>query len=396
MNNREKYDVALMEGTLSPKRIAKKRFRAFVEAVSEIAPRELVEAVASAHRALFEYREGVTREGVRFRTGLGATDPRKTNRWSEKTRFNGNDAVARNASLQPPTGANVIAWQKFNPRGNAADKHYEQIEMNRSRQKIDPRGYEARVNMHANDAWDNVPPPPPQVEPPTPVRQPEPKVEPPKVEPPKVECPPVCPEPKKVTEAPVKTQALQKPEKKAPAPQYKWKDSDFQEIRGEQCNPKYPYVVNLVSYSSNNKKTAAYQAKHEFDEGVKGVYIYQYDGQAHNSSRKDVWRVRIGFFKSRAAARTYVIKHVKDRDQFKWWIARCDAENASGDKMKPNTFQLAENIKDSDCIDESSSKKPTEQKTVNTPQKPTEDNKAQQGNAKETEHKNILDYAKEE
>ena len=151
-----------------------------------------------------------------------------------------------------------------------------------------------------------------------------------------------------------------------------------------------------MSYSSNNKKTAAYQAKHEFDEGVKGVYIYQYDGQAHNSSRKDVWRVRIGFFKSRAAARAYVIKHVKDRDQFKWWIARCDAENASGDKMKPNTFQLAQNIKDSDCIDESSVKKPTEDKTVNTPQKPTEDNKAQQGNAKETEHKNILDYAKEE
>ena len=394
MNNREKYDVALMEGTLSPKRIAKKRFRAFVEAVSEIAPRELVEAVANAHRALFEYREGVTREGVRFRTGLGATDPRKTNRWSEKTRFNGNDAVARNASLQPPTGANVIAWQKFNSRGNAADKHYEQIEMNRSRQKIDPRGYETRVNMHANDSWDMVPPP--QVEPPTPVRQPAPKVEPPKVEPPKVECPPVCPEPPKVTESPVKAQELQTPEKKAPAPQYKWKDSDFQEIQGEQCNPKYPFVVNLVSYSSNNKKTAAYQAKHEFDEGVKGVYIYQYDGQAHNSSRKDVWRVRIGFFKSRAAARAYVIKHVKDRDQFKWWIARCDAENASGDKMKPNTFQLAQNIKDSDCIDESSVKKPTEDKTVNTPQKPTEDNKAQQGNAKETEHKNILDYAKEE
>lgn len=419
MNNMEKYDKALTEGTISPRRLGKKRMKAFIEAVSEIAAPMLVEAVVTAHNALFEYGSfggGVQfgRGGAQFGRGgqygrgrqygrpqYGSTPggvryKSETGPYSTKRTYNGNDLVRTNDRYQPPTSANTDFYLQ-NPQGSAAERHYNNVIVNEPRPTFDPRGErQTQIRMHNADPWDvqrktevqmpKAPPPtePPKVEPPQVVQAP-------KAEPPKVECPPVCAAPEQNAAQPTK---VEKPkEAKKPAPQYKWKDSDFQEIRGEQCSTTHPYVVNLVSYSSNNKKTAAYQAKHEYDDGVKGVYIYQYDGQAHNSSRKDVWRVRIGFFKSRAAARTYVIKHVKDRDQFKWWIARCDAQNASGDKMKPNTFQLAENIKDSDCIDESSSKKPQEQNPVNTPQNPTEDNKAPQGNAKETEHKNILDYA---
>ncbi len=53
---------------------------------------------------------------------------------------------------------------------------------------------------------------------------------------------------------------------KKPAPAYKWKDTDFVPIEGEQCSETHPYVVNLVSHSSENRKSAAYQAKHELDE----------------------------------------------------------------------------------------------------------------------------------
>ena len=77
MNNMQRYDIALMEG-VSPKRLAKKRMKAFIEAVSEIAPRALVEAVVTAHNALFEFASGRTPSGVRFVTGRFSSDPRKT------------------------------------------------------------------------------------------------------------------------------------------------------------------------------------------------------------------------------------------------------------------------------------------------------------------------------
>lgn len=386
MNNRERYDVALMEGESSPRSIARKRMKAFIEAVSEVAPPALVEEVVTAHNALFEYgsfgggfhvgvgqgggqygrphgrvQYGVTPNGVRRRSETGP--------YSTKHTYNGNDLVRTNDRYKPPTSANAD-WHLQTPQGSTAYKHYNDVIVNEPRPTIDPRAYDRQtsIKVHNEDPWETrrksetLPPPPPV--PPPPLPQPKPVAAPqmqcPPVDPPKVECPPVCAAPEKNAAQPTKVEKPKEVQK--PKPAYKWKDSDFQEITGPQCSTTHPYVVNLVSYSSNNKKTAAYQAKHEYDEGVKGVYIYQYDGQAHNSSRKDVWRVRIGFFKSRAAARTYVIKHVKDRDQFKWWIARCDAQNASGDKMKPNTFQLAESIKDSDCIDESSAKKPQEQK----------------------------------
>lgn len=387
----EQYDKALMEGVVSPTRLAKKRMKAFTEAVSEVAPRELVEAVVDAHNALFEgghVQFGQFPNGTRYSTSY--------NKKGGKLVVNGNDAVANDEPVQPPTGANVIYWHKQNPQGSAALKHYENIAAYAPRPRIVPREEPANYNMRYDDSWERQmnntarqmpPPPPPQMEepqmvPPQAVRQHAPQPE-----PPKQECPPVCPEPPKAVEKPVDTETKKAPapEKKKPtAPPYKWKDTDFDPIQGEQCSTTHPYVVNLVSYSSNNPKTAAYQAKHEFDEGVKGVYIYQFDGQAHNSTRKDVWRVRIGFFKSRAAARTYVIRHVKDRDQFKWWIAKCDAQNSSGDKMKPNTFKLAENITVDDCIDTSSSKKPNEQPVSNNTQQP-----ANNTAPTKTEHKTL-------
>ena len=392
MNNMQRYDIALMEG-VSPKRLAKKRMKAFIEAVSEIAPRALVEAVVTAHNALFEFGSGRTSNGVRFVTGTFASDPRKTNNWGTHTVYNGNDLVATNSRNKPPTSGGTD-WHKQTNTGTAAYRTYDDVHTYQTRQRIDPRGDEPSYYVRMDDPWERksyyeVPqpqqPPPPPPPPPQAVRQQEPKPA------PKQECPPVCPAPAPAP-APKQDESnrvakpvenVQEQPKKKPAAKYKWNPSDFQEIQGEGCSETHPYVVNLVSHSSENRKSAAYQAKHELDDNnVKGVYIYQYDGLAHNTSRKDVWRVRIGFFKSKAAARAYVIKYVKDRDQFHWWIARCDDNSARGDlHIKPGTFKLAKDIKVEECVDTSSSKQSSEQPQQNAAETNGAPN-AQQGSEK--------------
>lgn len=422
MNDMKKYDDALMEGSNNPKIIAKKRIRAFIEAASEIAPKGLVESIVDAHDALFEYHEGRTRTGIRFRTGLGATDPRKTNPWSYKTRINGNDAVANDYYAKPPTGANVIAWTKQRPEGSAAYRHYEDVEYNRARRKIDPRDYPTMVNFHPDDSWDDayyasarrqpVPPPPPppqQTEqkqkiqqpeqtPPQPPKEEPPKVEPPKAEPPKEkqktqqECPPACPtDDSQIANVADNHKGNNTPKK--PATRYVWKEDDFLPIEntkspGTSCSTTHRYVINLVSFDKENDGAANKVARFLTTHGIRGVYTYQYDGIAQNTTRKDVWRVRIGYFASKAAAKAYfrtnVRKHVGD--QFNWWVGTCDGNK--GDNIKPGTFKLGANISDNDCVDETSVKPKTEQTVSNT--------HARQSETPSTKkrHGNIMDFVK--
>lgn len=390
MNSMQKYDKALMEGVDSPKRMAKKRMKAFIEAACKVAPRAIVEAVVTAHNALFEGFHGITRDGVRFFSGAPATDPRKTNNWSTKTRFNGNDAVRNDAFLKPPTSSNVIAWQKQNPEGTAAYRHYEQMEMNKPRQKIDPRGYENRYNMMYDDSWERSTqqlPPPPKVEPPPmpapqPVRQQAPLPPPPKVEPPKVECPPVCPAP---AEQNIGTPMEKKPApvQKKPKPNYKWNDNDFHPIQKESCDPTHDFTINLVSYNKDDRDSAMAKARFLAQtKNIPGVYTYQFDGLAQNTSREDVWRVRIGFFKSKAAARTYFLKHVRPivGDQFHWWVGTCSGDK--GDKAKKGTFMLGKDITKNDCVDTSAAKAGS-------------DNQTQKAEPAKTEKKSFMDFADE-
>lgn len=403
MNKMEQYDKALMEGVVSQSRLEKKRMKAFMEAVSEIAPRELVEAVVTAHNALFEFgpsgfvHYGMTPNGVRTKT--------QTGNYSTKRTYNGNDLVRTNDRYKPPTSANTD-WHLQNGQGSAAYRQYNNVIVNDPMPRIDPREYErpSVVNMHNEDHWENErmshqapPPPPPQMEPPRAVRQPEP----PKVEPPKVECPPVCPEPPKVVEKPVENKPTEEkpatekkaaPAKKAAAP-YKWNDNDFHpaddpKYKGK-CSTTHRYVINLVSFNKDNDGAAAKEARFLSSKGVAGVYTYQFDGLAQNTTRPDVWRVRIGYFKSKAAARTYFRKHIHNLvgDQFKWWVGTCDGDK--GDKMKPGTLKYGNEISDSDCVDGSAAKKSVEQPTANTPSQPTANTTAQQGTGKEKEHKTM-------
>ncbi len=372
----QKYDIALMEG-VSPKRLAKKRMKAFIEAVSEVAPRALVEAVVTAHNALFEFASGRTPSGVRFVTGRFSSDPRKTNGWGTQTVYNGNDLVATNSSIKPPTSGGTD-WHKQTNTGSAAYRTYDDVHTYQTRQRIDPRGYGPSYNVRMDDPWERrsyyeVPqqhqPPPPQPVPQA-VRQQAPQPA------PKQECPPVCPEPApapapKQSEENRATKTVQNvPEqpKKTPVAQYKWNPKDFQEIQGEGCSETHKFVINLVSYNKNNRgaamSTARYLAQ---EEHIPGIYTYQYNGLAQNTTREDVWRVRIGYFKSRAAARyffrKYVFPHVGK--QFNWWVGTCDGEK--GDRrMKPNTFALGKNIKESECVDTSSANQSSEQPQQNT------------------------------
>lgn len=370
----QRYDIALMEG-VSPKRIAKKRMKAFIEAVSEVAPRALVEAVVTAHNALFEFGFGRTPRGVRFVTGSFASDPRKTNGWGTQTVYNGNDLVATNSRIKPPTSGGTD-WHKQTNTGSAAYRTYDDVHTYQTRQRIDPRSYEPSYNVRMDDPWERksyyeVPQqqqPPPQQPAPQPVRQQAPQPA------PKQECPPVCPEPAPAP-APQKEEnrdtktvqnAPEQPKKKQVA-QYKWNPKDFQEIQGEGCSETHKFVINLVSYNKNNRgaamSTARYLAQ---EEHIPGIYTYQYDGLAQNTTREDVWRVRIGYFKSRAAARyffrKYVFPHVGK--QFNWWVGTCDGEK--GDRrMKPNTFALGKNIKESECVDTSAANQSSEQPQQN-------------------------------
>ena len=349
--------------------------KAFIEAVSEVAPRALVEAVVTAHNALFEFGFGRTPRGVRFVTGSFASDPRKTNGWGTQTVYNGNDLVATNSRIKPPTSGGTD-WHKQTNTGSAAYRTYDDVHTYQTRQRIDPRSYEPSYNVRMDDPWERksyyeVPQqqqPPPQQPAPQPVRQQAPQPA------PKQECPPVCPEPAPAP-APQKEEnrdtktvqnAPEQPKKKQVA-QYKWNPKDFQEIQGEGCSETHKFVINLVSYNKNNRgaamSTARYLAQ---EEHIPGIYTYQYDGLAQNTTREDVWRVRIGYFKSRAAARyffrKYVFPHVGK--QFNWWVGTCDGEK--GDRrMKPNTFALGKNIKESECVDTSAANQSSEQPQQN-------------------------------
>lgn len=401
MNNMQKYDIALME-CASPKRMAKKRMKAFIEAVSEIAPRSLVEAVVTAHNALFEFGYGRTPNGTRFVTGTFASDPRKTNNWGTQTVYNGNDLVATNSRIKPPTSGGTD-WHKQSNTGTAAYRTYDDVHTYKTRQRIDPRGHEPSYNVRLDDPWERksyyeVPqpqqPPPPQPAHPQPapqaVRQQAPQPA------PKQECPPVCtepaptpsPAPKQAEENRENKTAQKAPEqpKKKPAATYKWNAKDFQEINGEGCSETHKFVINLVSFNKNNRGAAMSTARYlSQDKNIPGVYTYQYDGLAQNTTRPDVWRVRIGYFKSRAAARyfyrKYVFPHVGK--QYNWWVGTCDGEK--GDKkMKPNTFALGKEIKDSDCVDTSASTKSYEQPQQNAAE-PKESPNAKQGSEKQVQ-----------
>lgn len=390
----EQYDKALMEGTISPKRMAKKRMKAFMEAISEVAPRELVEEVVTAHNALFEggyVQFGQFPNGTRYSTSY--------NKKGGKLVVNGNDAVANDEPTQPPTGANVIYWHKQNPQGSAAYKHYENIAAYSPRPRIDPREHDQRtvVNMHNVDPWEMEkqfsasrqappppPPPPPQMAAPQAVRQAAPKPE-----QPKAECPPVCPapvqkeEPHKEADVGTKTKGEPVPtKKKAPAAAYKWKDDDFHpaddpKYKGK-CSTTHNFVINLFSPSKEDGAVAREKARALAMKGIQGVYTYQYDGLAQNTTREDVWRVRIGYFKSKAAARTYFRKHIFPivGSQYNWWVGTCSGDK--GDKMKPGTLRYGNEIKASECVDESSAQKPAEQ--------PASKNTTQQSKEQPKEH----------
>lgn len=382
MNNMQRYDIALMEGA-SPKRIAKKRMKAFIEAVSEIAPQALVEAVVTAHNALFEFGFGRTPSGVRFVTGTFASDPRKTNDYGTQTVYSGNDLVATNSRIKPPTSGGT-PWHKQTNTGTAAYRTYDDVHTYNTRQRIDPRGYGPSYYVRMDDPWERKsyyelsqpqqppsPPPPPQPAPQA-VRQQEQQPA------PKQQCPPVCPEPapapapKQVdANRAIKTvqNAPEQPKKK-PAAQYKWNPNDFQEIKGEACSETHKFVINLVSFNKNNRGAAMSTARYLAQEdNIPGVYTYQYDGLAQNTTRPDVWRVRIGYFKSKAAARYFYRKYVFPLvgRQYNWWVGRCDGEK--GDlKIKPNTFALGKNIKADECVDTSAAKQSSEQHKQNAPE----------------------------
>lgn len=382
MNNMQKYDVALMEG-VSPKRLAKKRMRAFIEAVSEIAPKSLVEAVVDAHNALFEGFKFQLPNGVRGITG--APPSGFSHGYGNKTVYNGNDLVRTRSNPRPPTSANTDFYLQTNQQGSFAPRSYGNVVTYDPAPRIDPREPETRVTFHPDTRWEEAqrmaeaaPPPPPPEELPAPqaVRQHAPQPA-PQPEQPKAECPPVCPEPAPAPapEIPSKNDAGT-PKKEAPknaAKPYTWNPKDFIPITDPpKCSTTHPFVINVISYSSDEGELAAKRARMLLNKQIDGVYIYQYDGLAKNTTRPDVWRVRIGYFKSKAAARTYYRKFVHPRvgDQYKWWVGRCDEDK--GDNMKDGTFRLAKDISDSDCVDMSSQKKSSEQPTSNASAQPTE------------------------
>ena len=375
MNHMKNYDRALMEGVATPRRMAKLRMRAFVEAVSQIAPRALVEAVVTAHKALFEFGYGRTTNGVRYVHGAFASDPRKSNNWGTHTIYNGNDLVATDSNPKPPTSGGTN-WHLQSNTGTAAYRQYDDVHTYQTRQRIDPRGRQPSYDVRYDDPWANrsyveapqpqqPPPPPPQeVELPAPqaVRQQAPQPA-----PTQQECPPVCPAPKDKdvasTATPSPAPAKPAPAPKKPAAQYKWNPKDFQEIQGEGCSETHKFVINLVSYNKNNRGAAMSTARYlSQEEHIPGIYTYQFDGLAQNTTRPDVWRVRIGYFKSRAAARyffrKYVFPHVGR--QFNWWVGTCDGEKGDT-RIKPNTFALGKNIKENECVDTSVAKQSSEQ-----------------------------------
>ena len=393
MNHMKNYDKALMEGVATPRRMAKLRMRAFVEAVSGIAPRSLVEAVVNAHNALFEYSFGRTPNGVHYVTGVGATDPRKTNNWGYQTIYNGNDLVRTNSRVKPPTSGGTD-WHLQTNTGTAAYKTYDDVHTYQTRPKIDTREYQPAYELRGVDPWEqkkfsSAPqpqlPPPPKVEPPPmpapqPVRQQLPP--PPKCEPPKVECPPVCPAP---AEQNIGTPIEKKPApvQKKPKPNYKWNDNDFHPIKEEGCDPTHDFTINLVSYNKDDRDSAMAKARFlSQTKNIPGVYTYQFDGLAQNTSREDVWRVRIGFFKSKAAARTYFLKYVRPivGDQFHWWVGTCSGDK--GDKAKKGTFMLGKNITKNDCVDTSAAKAGS-------------DKQEQKTEPAKTEKKSFMDFADE-
>jgi len=393
MNSMQKYDKALMEGVDSPKRMAKKRMKAFIEAACKVAPRAIVEAVVTAHNALFEYSFGRTPNGVRYVTGVGASDPRKTNNWGHQTIYNGNDLVRTNSRVKPPTSGGTN-WHLQSNTGTAAYKQYDDVHTYQTRPRIDTREYQPAYEIRGVDPWErknysSAPqphlPPPPKVEPPPmpapqPVRQQLPP--PPQCEPPKVECPPVCPAP---AEQNIGTPIEKKPApaQKKPKPSYKWNEKDFRPIQGEKCDPNYDFTINLVSYNKDDRDSAMAKARFlSQTKNIPGVYTYQFDGLAQNTSREDVWRVRIGFFKSKAAARAYFIKYVRPivGDQFHWWVGTCSGDK--GDKSKKGTFMLGKDITKNDCVDTSAAKGGS-------------DKQEQKTEPAKTEKKSFMDFADE-
>lgn len=402
MNNMQKYDVALMEG-VSPKRLAKKRMRAFIEAVSEIAPKSLVEAVVDAHNALFEGFEFRLPNGVRGITG--APPSGFSHGYGNKTIYNGRDLVRTRSNPRPPTSANTDFHLQTHQQGSFAPRSYGNVVTYDPAPRIDPREPETRVTFHPDTTWEEAkrmveaaPPPPPPQELPAPqaVRQHAPQPA-PQPEQPKAECPPVCPEPAPAPapEIPSKNDAGT-PKKEAPkkaAKPYTWNPKDFVPITGPECSTTHPYVINVISYSSDEGELAAKRARMLFNKNIDGVYIYQYDGLAQNTTRRDVWRVRIGHFKSKAAARTYFRKFVHPivGDQYKWWVGRCDGDK--GDNMKDGTFRLAKDISDNDCVDMSAQKKSSEQPTSNASAQPTENKQAAPKVVTKPGDKPFMDFA---
>ncbi|MBR6891940.1 MAG: SPOR domain-containing protein [Bacteroidaceae bacterium] len=407
MNNMQKYDVALMEG-VSPKRLAKKRMRAFIEAVSEIAPKALVEAVVDAHNALFEGFEFRLPNGVRGITG--ARPSGFSHGYGNKTIYNGNDLVRTRSNPRPPTAANTDFHLQTHQQGSFAPVSHGNVVTYDPAPRIDPREPETRITYHPDTSWEEqrmaeaAPPPPPPEELPAPqaVRQHAPQPAPapaPTPEQPKAECPPVCPEPAPAptTEVPSKNDAGT-PKKEAPkkaAKPYTWNPKDFEAIQSPKCSTTHPFVINLISYSSDEGEMAAKRARSLFNKNIDGVYIYQFDGLAQNTTRRDVWRVRIGHFKSKAAARTYFRKFVHPivGDQYKWWVGRCDGDK--GDKMKDGTFRLAKDITDNDCVDISSQKKSSEQPSSNASSQPAENKQATPKVVTKPGDKPFMDFADE-
>lgn len=121
-------------------------------------------------------------------------------------------------------------------------------------------------------------------------------------------------------------------------------DSDFSPVNGTpQCSANdYNVVIHVASFNSDSKEKAIEFANQLINAGVKGVYCYQLNGKGKNSTRENVWRVRVGNFKTKNAAAAYanstikpitgkgkfVVSDRKDPNPVKgWWLDSCTNDN---------------------------------------------------------------------
>lgn len=125
-------------------------------------------------------------------------------------------------------------------------------------------------------------------------------------------------------------------------------EKDFKPANGQGCPVGFPYTIHVSSFNSDHKDGAEKRARMIADSGVQGVYFYQLDGQGKNSKRVNVWRVRVGYFRTKEAAAKFAKEEVEPVTKLKrfvqsdrtkpegkkgWWI-----DNCANDKYVANTM----------------------------------------------------------